>query len=220
VFCPGHVSAGGRIIGLDGWVREGNVISRSRFGCGWVAVCLLGLVACGEPAPTVRSAPPATATPSPSPSSKPVRTPTPKPAAQPLPLRPTVPAGVAMPNPRLTPGATFAGVTAGEVCTSGWATAHRHVTATQYHEVYGEYGIRYPEPFGTYELDHLIPLELGGDNANANLWPEPASPTPGFHQKDDLENTLHDLVCAGSLSLTAAQHDIASNWYAAYLRYV
>ena len=149
----------------------------------------------------------------------PAVTATPKPTATPLPVKSTVPAGVALPNARLTPGATFAGVTAAEVCTSGWATMHRHVTAAQYHEVYGEYGIRYPEPFGTYELDHLIPLELGGDNANANLWPEPASPTPGFHQKDDLENTLHDLVCAGSLSLAVAQHDIASNWYAAYLRY-
>ena len=127
---------------------------------------------------------------------------------------------MALPNARLTPGATFAGVTAGEVCTSGWATAHRHVTAAQYQEVYGEYGIRYPEPFGAYELDHLIPLELGGDNANANLWPEAASPTPGFHQKDELENALHDLVCGGTLSLAAAQHDIASNWYAAYVRYV
>lgn len=135
------------------------------------------------------------------------------------PVSPSVPAGVALPNARLTPGATFTGVTSAEVCTSGWATRHRYVTAAQYHEVYGEYGVRYPEPYGTYELDHLIPLELGGDNANANLWPEPASPTPGFHQKDDLENTLHALVCAGRLGLATAQHDIASNWYAAYVRY-
>jgi hypothetical protein len=125
-----------------------------------------------------------------------------------------------MPNPRLTPGAIFVGVTTAEVCTSGWATRHRDVTSEQYHEVYGQYGIPYPEPSGTYELDHLIPLELGGDNANANLWPEPASPAPGFHQKDALENALHDLVCAGSLGLAAAQHDIASNWYAAYVKYV
>ena len=94
------------------------------------------------------------------------------------------------------------------------------MTQEQYYEVYGKYSIPYPEPSGTYELDHLIPLELGGDNASANLWPEPASPAPGFHQKDDLENTLHDLVCAGALGLAAAQHAIASNWYAAYLRYV
>ena len=131
-----------------------------------------------------------------------------------------IPAGVAMPNAQRTPGESFTGVTAGQVCTTGWAGAHRHVVAAQYHEVYAAYGIPYPEPSGTYELDHLIPLELGGDNANANLWPEPASPTPGFHQKDDLENTLHRLVCAGQLSLGAAQHSIAVNWYAAYRTYV
>jgi hypothetical protein len=198
--------------------REGDVIRHARLGFGLVAVCLLCVVACGAPAATVATSAPAT--PSSTPTGAPAVTATPKPTATALPVGSTVPAGVALPNARLTPGATFAGVTAAEVCTSGWATAHRHVTAAQYHEVYGEYGIRYPEPFGAYELDHLIPLELGGDNANANLWPEAASPAPGFHQKDDLENALHALACGGNLSLAAAQHDIASNWYAAYVRYV
>lgn len=131
-----------------------------------------------------------------------------------------VPVTIAMPNARLTPGATFGGATAADVCTPGWATRHRDVAAEQYREVYGQYGIRYPQPSGTYELDHLIPLELGGDNANANLWPEAAAPTPGFHQKDELEDALHERVCAGSIGLAEAQHDIASNWYAAYVKYV
>ncbi|HEX4755779.1 MAG TPA: HNH endonuclease [Candidatus Dormibacteraeota bacterium] len=131
-----------------------------------------------------------------------------------------IPAGVAMPDVQRTPGESFLGVTAGQVCTTGWASAHRHVTAAQYHEVYASYDIRYPEPSGTYELDHLIPLELGGDNANANLWPEPASPTPGYHQKDELENALHNLVCSGRLALGTAQHGIAVNWYLAYEKYV
>jgi hypothetical protein len=125
-----------------------------------------------------------------------------------------------MPNARLTPGAAFGGVTVADVCTPGWASRHRAVATTQYREVYAAYGIPYPEPSGTYELDHLIPLEIGGDNANANLWPEPAAPTPGFHQKDQLENALHNLICAGSLSLLGAQRAIATNWYAAYVKYV
>jgi len=174
------------------------------------AVGLLVLVACDGTATTGTASIRATSTPPPAIT----------PAAGQIPVTPHVQAGVAMPNSRLTPGGIFAGVTAAAVCTSGWASSHRNVTYEQYVEVYGEYGIRYPEPSGTYELDHLIPLELGGDNANANLWPEPAYPEPGFHQKDDLENTLHNLVCAGALSLGVAQHDIASNWYAAYARYV
>lgn len=144
-------------------------------------------------------------------------TPTPAPATT---LAAAPPATVALPDHLLTPGEVFAGVTAVQVCTYGWASSHRSVAVAQYHEVYGEYGIPYPEPSGTYELDHLIPLELGGDNSNVNLWPEPAAPTPGFHQKDELENALHDRVCAGSLPLSSAQHDIATNWYAAYLEYV
>jgi hypothetical protein len=65
-----------------------------------------------------------------------------------------------------------------------------------------------------YEYDHLVPLELGGaENDPRNLWPEPgASPNP----KDELEHRLHSLVCAGELSLAAAQREIASDWVAVY----
>ncbi len=65
-----------------------------------------------------------------------------------------------------------------------------------------------------YELDHLVPLELGGTpNSAANLWPEPgSSPNP----KDKLESALHDLLCAHRITLTAAQHMIATDWTTAY----
>ena len=63
------------------------------------------------------------------------------------------------------------------------------------------------------ELDHLISLELGGDPLDSlNLWPEPWANPDGAHQKDAVENALHRLVCAGKLSLTDAQHRIATNW--------
>jgi hypothetical protein len=62
----------------------------------------------------------------------------------------------------------------------------------------------------------LISLELGGSNDIANLWPEAASPTPGFHQKDQVENYLHDQVCAGKISLSEAQEEIATNWLTVY----
>jgi hypothetical protein len=197
---------------------------------------LLGLVVlgCGEVAPggssaalpsamTTTAGPSQSATPSPTaaaptPTSTPIQAPTSQPTPPPAP--PYAPAGVALPNARLTPGETFAGVTVGQICTSGYSGGVRHVDHQQYVDVYAAYGVPYPEPSGTYELDHLIPLELGGDNADANLWPEPASPVPGFHQKDGLENRMHDLVCSGQLALGQAQQEIASDWYAAYRRYV
>jgi hypothetical protein len=48
------------------------------------------------------------------------------------------------------------------------------------------------------EVDHLIPLELGGSNAVTNLWPEPYSPKAGAREKDVLENFLPRAVCGGA----------------------
>jgi len=84
-------------------------------------------------------------------------------------------------------------------------------------QAYAEYGI-YHHYSGQYEVDHLVPLELGGSNDIANLWPEAASPTPGFHQKDEVENYLHDQVCSGAVSLKDAQTEIATNWLVVYNR--
>jgi len=129
------------------------------------------------------------------------------------------PAG-SLPNRTLTPGETFPAVTAQQVCVSGYASSVRNVLHAQYLEVYASYGIPYPEPSGSYELDHLVPLELGGDNSNRNLWPEPAQPLPGFHQKDQLEDYLHDAVCGGRMALADAQSSIASDWIALYRQYI
>jgi hypothetical protein len=54
-----------------------------------------------------------------------------------------------------------------------------------------------------YEVDHLVSLELGGSNALTNLWPEYYYDPWGARTKDRLEGKLHDLVCAGRLSLVA-----------------
>lgn len=75
-------------------------------------------------------------------------------------------------------------------------------------------------PLSDYELDHLIPLELGGASTVANLWPEPWADPRGAHRKDDLENALNRQVCSGSMTRSDAQHAIASDWEAAYRRYV
>ena len=50
-------------------------------------------------------------------------------------------------------------------------------------QVYAEYGI-VSHTTGEYEVDHFVPLELGGSNDISNLFPEAASPKPGFHEKD------------------------------------
>ena len=106
-----------------------------------------------------------------------------------------------------------------QICVPGYSRTVRDVSEATKNQVYAEYSIT-NRVTGQYEIDHLIPLELGGSNAITNLWPEPAEPRPGFHEKDILENTLHALVCAGPLDLGVAQHAIASNWYQTYQQYV
>ena len=81
--------------------------------------------------------------------------------------------------------------------------------------MYREYGI-VERTAGEYEVDHLVPLEVGGSNDIANLWPEAAEPGPGFHEKDLVENYLHAQVCAGAISLQDAQRAVADNWLDVY----
>jgi len=123
---------------------------------------------------------------------------------------------VPRPDPHLTPGATAPGVTVGQVCRPGYARTARHVPAAEKAEVFRRYGVSRP-PAGTYEVDHLIPLELGGSNDVSNLWPEPYRGSFGAHEKDRLENRLHAEVCAGRLDLTTAQRNVASDWYTAWV---
>ncbi len=88
----------------------------------------------------------------------------------------------------------------------------RNVTPEMDREAYAAYGVSYPQPRGSIELDHLISLELGGDYAVANLWPQFADPRPGFHEKDLVENELHKRVCSGQMTLDQARRIIATDW--------
>jgi hypothetical protein len=120
-----------------------------------------------------------------------------------------------LPDSACTPGAIFPNATTDQICTSGYAGSVRDVPQSVKNQAYAEYGIA-SHSSGEYEVDHLISLELGGSNDIANLWPEAAKPTPGFHEKDKVENYLHDQVCNHGLSLTQAQQEIATNWLDVY----
>jgi hypothetical protein len=116
-----------------------------------------------------------------------------------------------LPDPACTPGAVFPKATAADICTPGYSSKVRNVPTSTKDKVYGEYGITSHDP-GQYEVDHLVALELGGSNSIANLWPEPAEPRPGFHEKDKVEEYLHAQLCDGKLSLQQVQVQIATNW--------
>lgn len=58
----------------------------------------------------------------------------------------------------------------------------------------------------SYELDHLIPISLGGSPRSVqNLWPEAHSGAHGSFIKDRLEFQLYHDVCAHRVTLAAAQ---------------
>ncbi len=79
---------------------------------------------------------------------------------------------------------------------------------------YGLVGV----PAADEELDHLVSLELGGAPADvANLWPEPWNGDSNAHQKDAVENFLHEEVCRGGMQLAEAQRQIATDWHTVYV---
>lgn len=123
-----------------------------------------------------------------------------------------------LPDAQMTAGATLP-VATGDICVSSYSKKVRNVPADVKEQVYAEYSITSHQP-GEYEVDHLISLELGGSNSIKNLWPQSYLTQPwNAHVKDKLENELHAEVCSGKIDLPTAQHDISTDWIAAYKKY-
>ena len=134
-----------------------------------------------------------------------------------------------LPDPSLAPGAVNPAVTQANIgktiCVRGWARTVRPPEGYTYDlkrrqmRAYGYADRR----LGHYEEDHLVSLELGGaPDDPRNLWPEPRRSADGWDadRKDELEDALNRLVCSGRLPLVEAQRAIATDWIAAYRRYV
>lgn len=125
-----------------------------------------------------------------------------------------------LPDILCTPGAKNPDVTESNIhqtiCVKGWTKTIRPplaVTTKIKQKSIDDYGY-VDKNLKSYELDHLIPLELGGAPLDSkNLWAEPApSPNP----KDRIENDLNHKVCSGQLQLEIAQRMIATNWKQAH----
>lgn len=135
----------------------------------------------------------------------------------------------ARPEPQITPGALNRSVDQANIratiCVPGYSRSIR--PAEEYTERLKRLGIRRygygDHRLRDYEEDHLVSLGLGGSPTDPrNLWPEPHHVIGGWgsYAKDRLEDRLHTLVCRGTVPLAQARHDIASDWIAAYERYV
>jgi hypothetical protein len=127
-----------------------------------------------------------------------------------------------LPDPVCTPGAVNPRVVAdgplylNTICNPGWATAERKkyltpsAAARVKRRMAGLYGRYAGSSLAGYELDHLVPISVGGDPADPrNLWLEaPATWNP----KDSVEAWVNAEVCHGRMSLKAAVAGFEGNW--------
>ena len=128
-----------------------------------------------------------------------------------------------LPIPSLTPGDVDTNVTAAMVSVKGYANGSaatgqkgvRNVPQSLKNQVYRAYGID-PKKHDSFEIDHLLSIELGGKNTFQNLWPESYHGLFNAHEKDKLENFLHAQVAAGKMTLVEAQQRISTYWVATY----
>lgn len=126
----------------------------------------------------------------------------------------------ALPEPDLTPGECDPNFTVADICHPGFSrtirpsrtasTAWKKIVFARYHIPWSKHE--------AFQLDHLVPLEIGGTSSLANLWPEPTTGRWNAYVKDDYENWLRAECCAGRLSLRAAQEQIALDWIQGYKR--
>ena len=90
-----------------------------------------------------------------------------------------------LPDPRVTPGLVDTSITQDNIdttiCVPNYTSQKgvRNVTEAMKKLVFIEYHITHPLP-SEFDIDHLIPLELGGANGDSehlgNLWPHVVAP--------------------------------------------
>ena len=113
------------------------------------------------------------------------------------------------PNPNLTPGQIQTN-DMNVICYHYYDQLLISVPQDIVDQVYKEYNITSYGP-GEYEIDHWIPLALGGSNELSNLWPQPIN-FPGYREKDYVQLYLHDEICNHNMSLIDARNIITGDW--------
>lgn len=133
--------------------------------------------------------------------------------------------GQPLPDPACTPGAIDAAVTdantATTVCRKGGYTGSvrppEALTEPVKRRLLAAYGIPAAQ-IGDYELDHLIPLSVGGASDVRNLWPERneflwyRAGGEVHNDKDVVEDHLFRALCEGRTTVAAAERAMATNW--------
>lgn len=134
-----------------------------------------------------------------------------------------------LPNPKLTPGVVDQSIEADatkakriidgvehNMCAPDFVTPPFRVAtkseATK-RKVCEAYGITKDCPGPNWELDDVVPIELGGKNVAENLWPQPIKEARvKDHKVEDRLGGPRGLVCKGRFTLKEAQACVLSDW--------
>lgn len=127
--------------------------------------------------------------------------------------------------PRETPGATNPAITQANIdttiCRPGYAMSARPAYAITGPLKRRMMDAQHPgEAMADYELDHLIPISIGGAPLDRrDLWLEPRRGPANARDKNVLAYVLWRLVCTHQVPLATAQHEMSHDWTRAYQLY-
>jgi len=127
--------------------------------------------------------------------------------------------------PRETPGATDPAITQDNIdetiCRPGYARSARPAYAITGPLKRRLMDAQHPgEAMADYELDHLIPISIGGAPLDRrDLWLQPRSGQANASDKNVLAYVLWRLVCTHQVPLATAQRAMSHDWTRAYQLY-
>ena len=127
--------------------------------------------------------------------------------------------------PPETPGAIDTAITQNvideTICRPGYARAARPAYAITGPLKRQMMDAQHPgEPLADYELDHLVPISIGGAPLDRrDLWLQPRHGQANAGDKNVLAYVLWRLVCTHQVPLATAQREISHDWTRAYQIY-
>jgi len=126
-------------------------------------------------------------------------------------------ASAQLPNNMYTPGKADK-VDVKQLCAATFESSVKPMADWQKSEALTRYGVR-PETFNG-DLEHLVPVSLGGTNDPDNLYPFHPQGEYTVEAKQHLAAKLHELVCDGKMSLKQAQDVFKKDWTKGYKQYL
>ena len=119
------------------------------------------------------------------------------------------------PDTECTPGDVFPDCTIEQMCVRGYSATVRNMPKSKKLKVYEMYEIPKDQQ-KNYVIDHLISLQLCGNNEIKNLFPQIREGEFNSRTKDKIENFLKREICKGNIELEDAQTVISEDWLSVY----